>query len=401
MSDVVFDIADGVATLTLNRPDVLNSFNRSMARELREAFERVAADDALRAVVLTGAGRAFCAGQDLAEAAPKDGAMPDLGDIVRDGYNPLIRAIRKLEKPVLCAVNGVAAGAGANLAFACDIVFASSTATFIQSFAKIGVIPDSGGTFMLPRIVGLHRATIMTMLAEKMSAQQARDWGLVYVVTEPEALMETVVGTARHLATQPTRALGLIKRGFNASLGVDLETQNLTQELAHLPGSYAPPSGCLLLATARKEPVGCVALKRLSDAVCEMKRLYVRPAFRRLGIARGLVQRLMAEARERGCREMRLVTLKSFEGAEPLYASLGFNRMEPWRPTKMPLEHMVFMNPDAKDITPGRIGYVAIGKGLGIFEGDNGEFRPKDKATAVELAVAIYKGLGSIRNTGN
>lgn len=225
MSDVLFDSAAGVATLTLNRPEVLNSFNRSMARELRTALERVAGDATLRAVVLTGAGRGFCAGQDLAEAVPTDGAMPDLGDIVRDGYNPIVRAIRKLEKPVLCAVNGVAAGAGANLAFACDIVFASSAATFIQSFAKIGVIPDTGGTFILPRIVGLHRATVMTMLAEKMSAQQARDWGLVYLVTEPESLMETATGTARFLATQPTRGLGLIKRGFNASLGVDLDDQ--------------------------------------------------------------------------------------------------------------------------------------------------------------------------------
>jgi 2-(1,2-epoxy-1,2-dihydrophenyl)acetyl-CoA isomerase len=225
MSDILFDAADGVATITLNRPDVLNSFNRSMARELTGALDRVAGDDTLRAVVLTGAGRGFCAGQDLAEAMPTDGVMPDLGDIVRDGYNPMIRAIRRLEKPVLCAVNGVAAGAGANLAFACDIVFASSAATFIQSFAKIGVIPDSGGTFILPRIVGLHRATIMTMLAEKMSAQQARDWGLVYMVVELDALMETVVGTARTLATQPTRALGLIKRGFNASLGIDLDDQ--------------------------------------------------------------------------------------------------------------------------------------------------------------------------------
>jgi 2-(1,2-epoxy-1,2-dihydrophenyl)acetyl-CoA isomerase len=214
-----------VALLTLNRPDVLNSFNRSMAGELTAALDHVAGDNSLRAVVLTGAGRGFCAGQDLAEAVPKDGIMPDLGDIVRDGYNPMIRAIRKLEKPVVCAVNGVAAGAGANLAFACDIVFASSSATFIQSFAKIGVIPDSGGTFILPRIVGLHRATVMTMLAEKMSAQQARDWGLVYMVTEPDALMNTAAGTARYLATQPTRGLGLIKRGFNASLGISLDDQ--------------------------------------------------------------------------------------------------------------------------------------------------------------------------------
>ena len=225
MPEILFDAADGVATITLNRPEVLNSFTRPMARQLCEALERVRGDESLRAVVLTGAGRGFCAGQDLGEAAPKNGVMPDLGDIVRDSYNPVIRAIRKLEKPVICAVNGVAAGAGANLAFACDLVFASSAATFIQSFAKIGVIPDSGGTFILPRLVGLHRATIMTMLAEKMSADQAHDWGLVYMVTEPDALLETAIGTARQLAAQPTRGLGLIKRGFNASLGVDLDAQ--------------------------------------------------------------------------------------------------------------------------------------------------------------------------------
>jgi 2-(1,2-epoxy-1,2-dihydrophenyl)acetyl-CoA isomerase len=225
MTEILSDIAAGVTTLTLNRPDVLNSFTRSMARELRDAIARIAADDSVRAVLLTGAGRGFCAGQDLAEAAPKDGAMPDLGDIVRDSYNPVIRAIRTLEKPVLCAVNGVAAGAGANLAFACDIVFASTKASFIQSFAKIGVIPDSGGTFILPRIVGLHRATVMTMLAEKMSAEQARDWGLVYMVTEPDALLATALGTANQLATMPTRGLGLTKRGFNKSLGIDLSEQ--------------------------------------------------------------------------------------------------------------------------------------------------------------------------------
>ena len=222
MSDILCTTDTGVATITLNRPDVLNSFNRSMARELRESIDRISADGSVRAVVLTGAGRGFCAGQDLAEAMPKDGAMPDLGDIVRDSYNPVVRAIRNLEKPVLCAVNGVAAGAGANLAFACDIVFAATNATFIQSFSKIGVIPDSGGTFILPRIVGLHRATVMTMLAEKMTAQQARDWGLVYMVTELETLLDTATGVARQLAKQPTRALGLIKRGFNKSRGGDL-----------------------------------------------------------------------------------------------------------------------------------------------------------------------------------
>ena len=225
MTDILFDVGQGVATITLNRPDVLNSFRRPMAAALAGALGRVQDDDSLRAVVLTGAGRGFCAGQDLAEAVPAEGEMPDLGDIVRDSYNPVIRAIRTLEKPVIAAVNGVAAGAGANLAFACDIVFASSNATFIQSFSRIGVIPDSGGTFLLPRIVGLHRASVLTMLAEKISAAQAREWGLVYMVTEPDALLETAVGTARHLATLPTRGLGLTKRGFNRSLGIDLDDQ--------------------------------------------------------------------------------------------------------------------------------------------------------------------------------
>jgi len=243
MSDILFDATEGVATITLNRPDVLNSFRRAMAAALVGALERVREDDALRAVVITGAGRGFCAGQDLAEALPREGEMPDLGDIVRDSYNPVVKMIRKLEKPVIAAVNGVAAGAGANLAFACDIVFASSSATFIQSFAKIGVIPDSGGTFILPRIVGLQRAAALTMLAEKLSAQQARDWGLVYMVTEPESLLETAVGTARHLATQPTRGLGLTKRGFNHSLGIDLDDQldyeETLQREAGLTADYA------------------------------------------------------------------------------------------------------------------------------------------------------------------
>jgi 2-(1,2-epoxy-1,2-dihydrophenyl)acetyl-CoA isomerase len=256
MPDILFETAAGVATITLNRPDVLNSFRRSMAAELREAFDRVAEDDTLRAVVLTGAGRGFCAGQDLAEAAPKDGVMPDLGDIVRDSYNPVIRAIRKLEKPVICAVNGVAAGAGANLAFACDIVFASASAMFIQSFAKIGVIPDSGGTFLLPRLVGLHRATVMTMLAEKMTPNQARDWGLVYMITEPEVLLETAFGTAAQLATQPTHGLGLIKRGFNKSLGIDLDAQlDYEEELQREAGQTADYAEGVRAFLEKRSPV--------------------------------------------------------------------------------------------------------------------------------------------------
>jgi 2-(1,2-epoxy-1,2-dihydrophenyl)acetyl-CoA isomerase len=257
MSEIEMRCEDGVSIVTLNRPEVLNSFTRSMARQLRETFDAIAGDDTIRAVVLTGAGRGFCAGQDLAEALPGDGGeMPDLGDIVRDSYNPVVRAIRRLEKPVLAAVNGVAAGAGANLAYACDIVFASFNATFVQSFAKIGVIPDSGGTFLLPRLVGLHRAAVMTMLAEKMSAEQAREWGLVYLVTEPEALLATAIGTAKQLAKQPTRALGLIKRGFNKSLGVDLDAQlDYEEELQREAGATADYTEGVRAFLEKRKPV--------------------------------------------------------------------------------------------------------------------------------------------------
>src|SRR5690349_9062348 len=241
MQHLLFDIDHGVARLTLNRPDVLNSFNRAMARELRDALGSVATNDTVRAVLLTGAGRGFCAGQDLAEASPRpDGSLPDLGDFVREGYNPIIRAIRTLEKPVVCAVNGVAAGAGANLALACDIVLASREASFIQSFSKIGVIPDSGGTFILPRIVGLQRATALTMLADKVSADQALEWGMVYRVVEAPGLADAAWATAMHLATQPTRGLGLIKRAFNRSLGIDLNEQlDYEEELQREAGGTA------------------------------------------------------------------------------------------------------------------------------------------------------------------
>jgi 2-(1,2-epoxy-1,2-dihydrophenyl)acetyl-CoA isomerase len=224
--------AAGVLRLTLDRPEVLNSFDRAMAAELRAALEAAAGDDAVRAVLLTGAGRAFCAGQDLAAVLPQPGEPdPDLGDVVRDCYNPIVRAIRTLEKPVVAAVNGVAAGAGANLAFACDFVIAAESANFIQSFCHIGLIPDSGGTFMLPRLVGLARATQLAMLGEKLSARQAQEWGLIYQVVEPAALEEAATALARRLAAMPTRGLGLIKRGFNAGLAATLDEQ-LTREEA-------------------------------------------------------------------------------------------------------------------------------------------------------------------------
>ena len=216
--------AAGVLTLTLNRPAVLNSCNRRMVAELTDAFDDAARDGEVRAVLLTGAGRAFCAGQDLAEAVPVDAPVPDIGDIV-EGYNGLVLAVRRLEKPVVAAVNGAAAGAGASLALACDIVLAADTASFIQAFIKIGLIPDTGGTFFLPRLVGLARAAALMMLGSKVTAQQAQDWGMINEVVPAAALMETANGLARNLAAQPTRGLGLIKRALNASLTNDLAQQ--------------------------------------------------------------------------------------------------------------------------------------------------------------------------------
>ncbi len=217
---------DGVLTLTLNRPDVLNSFNRDMALALQAALAEAATDGTVRAVVLTGAGRGFCAGQDLAEALPQDGGpMPDIGEIVKASYNPIIRAIRTLEKPVLCAVNGIAAGAGANLAFACDLTIAADDASFVESFAKLGLIPDTSGTFFVPRLVGLQRATGMFFLAEKMPAVKAKEWGLIWDVAPKAELMARVMTMARQLATQATRGFGLTKRALNASLGNGLDAQ--------------------------------------------------------------------------------------------------------------------------------------------------------------------------------
>jgi 2-(1,2-epoxy-1,2-dihydrophenyl)acetyl-CoA isomerase len=234
--------AGGVATLTLNRPTVLNAMNRAMSAELVAALHHIRGDDAIRAVVLTGSGRGFCAGQDLAEAIPKGDENPDLGAIVRAVYTPVIRGIRTLEKPVVCAVNGIAAGAGAMLAVLCDIVVAAPEATFVWSFTKIGVIPDTGGTFLLPRIIGLQRAAALTMLHDKLTAEQAREWGLIYRIAAPGQLDAEAAEIASRLAAMPTRAIGLTKRGFNESLGVDLEAamsfEESLQREAGMSGDY-------------------------------------------------------------------------------------------------------------------------------------------------------------------
>ncbi len=254
---ILTDVADGVLTITLHRPEVLNAFTRPMAREMQAALRRAGENDAIRVVVITGAGRAFCAGQDLSEALPAEGEpAPDISEIVRDSYNPIIRAIRTLEKPVLCAVNGVAAGAGANLAFACDLTVAAQEASFVESFSKLGLIPDTSGTFFVPRLVGPQRATGMFFLAEKLSAEQARDWGLIWDVVPLSHLGETVRQLAHHLATQATRGFGLTKRAMNASWANSLDQQlEVEADCMHQAGRTADYAEGVAAFLAKRPPV--------------------------------------------------------------------------------------------------------------------------------------------------
>jgi 2-(1,2-epoxy-1,2-dihydrophenyl)acetyl-CoA isomerase len=237
-ANILLESTNGVATLTLNRPDKLNSFNTEMHREVRDAVRAVAADPAVRCLLLTGAGRGFCAGQDLSDRAVAPGAeVPDLGESLERFYNPLIRTLRTLEKPVVCAVNGVAAGAGANIAFAADIVLAARSASFVQAFCRIGLVPDSGGTWILPRLVGTARATALAMLGDKVSAEQAEAWGMIWKCVDDDKLTETAEGLARHLATQPTRGLALIKRAMQASATNTLDQQlDLERDFQRLAG---------------------------------------------------------------------------------------------------------------------------------------------------------------------
>ena len=219
---IIFSIVNGVGKITLNRPEVLNSFNQRMTAEVQAALDRCASDKSVRAVLLTGSGRGFCAGQDLEEAM---GANVKIEDIVRSSYNPMVIKIREIEKPVVCAVNGVAAGAGANIAFGCDLTIAASSAKFIQSFIKIGLIPDSGGTYILPRLVGMQRAAAMTMLGDKTTAADALALGLIYKVVDDDQLMDEATTLAERLAQMPTKGLGLTKRGLNHGWTCDLPTQ--------------------------------------------------------------------------------------------------------------------------------------------------------------------------------
>jgi 2-(1,2-epoxy-1,2-dihydrophenyl)acetyl-CoA isomerase len=227
----------GITRLTLNRPDKLNAFTLEMHGELRAGLEAANADPDCRVVVLTGAGRAFSAGQDLAEVGgPTDPSTSDAGSKLEKAYNPLIKLIASLEKPIICAVNGIAAGAGANVALACDLVFAARSASFLQAFARIGLVPDSGGTWTLPRLVGPARARGLAMLAEPLSAEKAESWGLIWKAVDDDKLEAEVAAVADKLAAAATYGLALTKRAITASstntLGQQLDLERDLQRLA-------------------------------------------------------------------------------------------------------------------------------------------------------------------------
>ena len=226
MSSILVSQEAGVLTITLNRPDKLNAFNPEMHRLLRKALERALDEPEVRALLLTGAGRAFCAGQDLSERNVDPGAASiDLSVSIGSHYNPLVRRLRALPKPIVCAVNGVAAGAGASIALACDIVLAARSASFVQAFSRIGLVPDSGGTYFLPRLVGSARAMGLALLADKLSAEDAERWGLIWKAIEDAKLLEEARTLATRLAAGPTKGYGLLKKALDASHGNSLDAQ--------------------------------------------------------------------------------------------------------------------------------------------------------------------------------
>jgi 2-(1,2-epoxy-1,2-dihydrophenyl)acetyl-CoA isomerase len=220
---------NGVLTIRLNRPEVFNSFNKEMAISLQNILDEAKNNELIRAIVLTGEGKAFCAGQDLAEATDPNG--PELQTIVRDHYNPIILKLRSIEKPIVAAVNGVAAGAGANIALACDLVIAKESASFIQAFSKIGLIPDSGGTFILPRIIGMQKALALMITGEKVSANQAMAMNMIYKSISDDLFEDEVKKLAIGLAQMPTKGIGLTKRALNQSWDNTLQEQLNLEEL--------------------------------------------------------------------------------------------------------------------------------------------------------------------------
>ncbi|MDF2449815.1 MAG: 2-(1,2-epoxy,2-dihydrophenyl)acetyl-CoA isomerase [Bacteroidota bacterium] len=227
MSFILSELKNKVMFITLNRADKFNSFNREMALQLHTVLDQAEKNDDVRAIVLSASGKAFCAGQDLAEAIDPNG--PGISKIVDEHYNPIITRIRSIEKPVIAAVNGVAAGAGANIALACDIVLASQSASFIQAFSKIGLIPDSGGTFFLPRLIGFQRASALMMTGDKVNATDALQMGMIYKIFSDETFMSDVLGFADNIASMPTKGLGLTKRLLNESM-VNTYTKQLDLE---------------------------------------------------------------------------------------------------------------------------------------------------------------------------
>jgi 2-(1,2-epoxy-1,2-dihydrophenyl)acetyl-CoA isomerase len=220
---ILFEITDGVALLTLNRPDKLNAFNDQLHKDISEALTQVENEAAIRTLVITGAGRGFCSGADL--SARLDSSTSSTGDALDRHYHPRLRRLRALKKPVVAAVNGPAAGAGMSLALACDIVFAAQSATFIQAFTRIGLLPDAGSTYFLPRLIGTARAKALTMLAEPLTAAQAEAWGLIWKAVPDDKLMSEALALARKLAQGPTLALGLTKAAIDASINNDLDKQ--------------------------------------------------------------------------------------------------------------------------------------------------------------------------------
>jgi len=241
---LLYDVSEeGVLTLTLNRPDCLNSFNDEMSFELQKALKEADKDPAVRCIVLTGAGRGFSAGQDLrSRSIASNGSVPHLGESIRKRYSPIISKLRSMEKPVIAMVNGVAAGAGASLAFACDLRVVGSSSKFIQAFVKVGLIPDSGACWLLPRLVGFGRAMELAMLGDTINAETALQWGLVNKVVPDDELLATTQALATQVAQGPTQAIGLIKRAMNKAMNVDLdeylEYEANIQEIAGRTADY-------------------------------------------------------------------------------------------------------------------------------------------------------------------
>jgi 2-(1,2-epoxy-1,2-dihydrophenyl)acetyl-CoA isomerase len=228
MSSITYQVAHSVAILTLNRPEKFNSFNREMALALQHRLEEAEKDEKVRAILITGSGKAFCAGQDLGEVTGENPMGFDV--ILLEHYNPIVIKMREMAKPVICAVNGVAAGAGANIALAGDIVVASESASFIQAFSKIGLIPDSGGTFMLPRLIGFQKASAIMMLGDKVDAKAAEQMGMIYKTMPAEGFYELALGLAEQVASMPTYALALTKQALNQSLSNNLRDQLLYED---------------------------------------------------------------------------------------------------------------------------------------------------------------------------